>query len=117
MCQYLLVLHLLTNSSSPAACVRTYSWNARKNESKKLEVEICRVYEASIYEIWEKTQLHMAYIRNDPSFWKMLSSAKKPEIEETDATEEDLLQMAAGNGDIHLGTLGMVYTRASRCVF
>ncbi|KAL9046442.1 MAG: hypothetical protein Q9214_000722 [Letrouitia sp. 1 TL-2023] len=66
------------------------------------EDDCCRVYEASIYEIWGKTQLHMAYIRNDPSFWKMLSSAKKPEIEETDATREDLLQMAAGNGDIHL---------------
>lgn len=113
-CLYLLFLHLLSYRSTPAAYVRSLS-DARykKIGTGQLGIEICRVYKASVLEILGMTQLHIAYLQNDPSFGNLLGSARRLEIEETNALSQDLLHIAVMNGDIDLGILGLIYFRCA----
>ena len=108
MFQYLLLFRLLSYRSTPAAHVRHSVISAVAERSRKvgpMEVEICRLYDASVYEIWEMPRLHIAFSQDEPSFWNSFHSAKKSELEETDALGRDLLCLAAIDGNLKLGIL------------
>ncbi|KAL8785738.1 MAG: hypothetical protein Q9213_003205 [Squamulea squamosa] len=81
----------------------------RTRKAGAIETEICRLYDASVYEVWETPRLHIAFIQDKPSFWNSFHSAKKYELEATDALGEDLLCLAALNGNLELGIFELPY--------